>query len=69
LFSAAVLVSDNEQPDNADIGAQPPLEHIPSLQQGERQLPTGPGMPPPSQPSLGGLEPDLPATNRDDLAQ
>ena len=69
LFSAAVLVSDNEQPDNADIGMQPPLEHIPSLQPGERQLPTGPGMPPPSQPSLDGLEPDLPATHSDDTAQ
>ncbi|MBS1020404.1 replication/maintenance protein RepL [Gluconobacter cerinus] len=69
LFSAAVLVSDNEQPDNADIGMQPPLEHIPSLQPGERQLPTGPGMPPPSQPSLDGLEPDLPTTSRDDPAQ
>ncbi|WP_257640650.1 hypothetical protein [Acetobacter orientalis] len=69
LFSAAVLVSDNEQPDKSEIGAQPPLERIPTLYPGEKQLPTGPGIPPPSQPSLEGLEPDLPATNRDDPAQ
>ena len=61
LFSAAVLVSDNEQPDKAEIGAQPPLERIPSLYPGEKQLPVGPGIPPPSQPSLDGLEPDIPS--------
>lgn len=69
LFSAAVLLSDDEQPDKAEIGAQPPLERIPALYPGEHQLPTGPGMPPPSQPSFNGLEPDLPATSRDDPAQ
>jgi Helix-turn-helix domain len=62
LFSAAVLVSDAEQPDKADIGLQPPLEHIPSLYPGERQLPAGEGLSPPSQPFLDGMEPDLPAT-------
>ena len=61
LFSAAVLVSDDEQPDQAELGAQPPLERIPTLLPGERQLPTGPGEPPPAQPSFEGLEPDLPA--------
>jgi len=69
LFSAAVLVSDNEQPDKSEIGAQPPLERIPTLYPGEKQLPSGPGMPPPSQPSLSGLEPDLPTTRCDDPAQ
>lgn len=61
LFSAAVLVSDDEQPDKAELGAQPPLERIPTLLPGERQLPTGDGLPPVSQPFLEGLEADLPA--------
>jgi len=61
LFSAAVLVSDAEQPDQAELGAQPPLERIPTMHPGERQLPAGPGLDPPTQPPLVGLEPDLPA--------
>lgn len=61
LFSAAVLVSDDEQPDQAELGAQPSLERIPTMAPGERQLPAGPGLEPPTQPSLNGLEPDLPA--------
>jgi len=61
LFSAAVLVSDDEQPDQAELGAQPPLNRIPALHPGERQLPTGDGLGPPTQPPLVGLEPDLPA--------
>lgn len=61
LFEAAVLVSDAEQPDQNQIGAQPPLEQVPLMLPGEQQLPTGPGLPPPSQPSLPSLEPDLPA--------
>jgi len=32
---------------------------------GEAQLPAGAGLEPPSQPSLDGLEPDLPAIVRD----
>lgn len=35
------------------------------LYSGERQLPTGPGLPPPSSPSLPGMEPDLPAKQTD----
>ena len=65
LFSAAVLISDAEQPDQAEIGAQPPLERIPAMYPGESQLPTGPGEDPPSQPPLVGLEPDLPARQLD----
>ena len=37
------------------------LRRIPTLYPGEQQLPTGPGEEPPSQPSIPGLEPDLPA--------
>lgn len=60
LFSAAVVVSADEQPDRASLGSQPSLERVPTVYPGEQQLPTGVGLPPPSQPSLEGLEPDLP---------
>lgn len=59
VFSATVV---------ADAADQDPLtlEHselrrIPTLYPGERQLPSGPGAEPPSQPTLDGMEPDLPA--------
>lgn len=65
LFSAAVLVADVEQPDRNDLGALPPLEGVPIMYPGERQLPAGDGLPPPSQPSFPGLEPDLPARQLD----
>ncbi len=61
LFSAAVVVSDQEQPDKADIGKQAPLRQFPTMYPGERQLPTGEGLPPPSEPALPGFEIDLPA--------
>lgn len=60
LFSAAVVVSDQEQPDQSDLDQRPSLRQIPSLFPGERQLPTGDGLPPPSQPDIPGMEPDLP---------
>lgn len=59
VFSATVV---------ADATDQDPLtlEHrdlrkIPTLYPGERQLPNGQGEDPPSQPSIEGMEPDLPA--------
>jgi DNA-binding transcriptional MocR family regulator len=61
-FSAIVIVSDEEQPDREDLGLQEPLQKLPRLYPDERQLPTGPGLPPPSEQALPGLEPDLPAT-------
>ena len=61
LFSAVVLASSAEQPDEAAIAQRRPLEPIPALYPGEQQLPTGPGLPPPSEPPLPGFEPDLPA--------
>lgn len=64
LFSASVVLSDEEQPDRASIGQQAALRSVPSLFRGERQLPSGPGLPPPSAPSLPGLEADLPAISR-----
>lgn len=65
LFSAAVLVSDDEQPDQAALDHLEPLEHIPYMFTGEQQLPTGDGLPPPSEPSLPGMESDLPARQLD----
>lgn len=56
-FSARVIV-DREEQQQIDTT---PLRRIPVLQQGEMQLPTGPGVEPPSQPSIPGMEPDLPA--------
>lgn len=61
IFSATVIISANQQPDQADLGQQFPLRPIPTLFAGERQLPSGDGLPPPSEPSLPGMEPDLPS--------
>ena len=60
LFSANVLVSEEEQPDRDSLGHQEPLVRLPQI--GERQNPVGPGLPPPSEPALPGMEPELPAT-------
>ena len=62
LFSARVIVSDEEQPDRAMLDSQEPLRQLPSLFSGERQLPSGDGLPPVSQPFFSGMEPDLPST-------
>lgn len=61
-FTARVLVRQEEQ-ELPQIEA--PLRRIPTLYPGERQLPTGPGEDPPSQPSMPGMEPDLPARHVD----
>lgn len=63
LFSAAVVISEDEQPDRDELGQQNALHRVPDMFLGERQLPTGDGLPPPSEPSLPGMEPDLPATS------
>ena len=60
LFSAAVIVSEEEQPDRDQIGQHEPLRRLPSLFRDERQLPSGAGLPPPSQPFFDGMEPDIP---------
>lgn len=60
LFSAAVIATDDEQPDQTTIGVQEPLRRLPQV--GERQMPNGDGLPPPSQPFLEGMEVDLPET-------
>lgn len=66
LFSAAVVLSEEEQPDRAGLGQQEPLRKVPSLFRGEAQLPAGDGLPPPSQPFLDGMEPDLPVTTKEE---
>lgn len=58
VFTARVIASQDEQ-EMAAI--ETPLRRIPTLYPFERQLPTGPGEPPPSQPNLPELEPDLPS--------
>lgn len=61
MFSARVLVSRAEQQSVIDTT---PLRRIPTLMHpAEMQLPTGPGDEPPSQPTIPGMEPDLPALN------
>ncbi|HGM6456923.1 TPA: helix-turn-helix domain-containing protein [Pseudomonas aeruginosa] len=59
VFSATV-VADRDDQDEALLG-HADLRRIPTLYPGERQLPTGPGEEPPSQPDIPGMEPDLPA--------
>lgn len=59
VFSAAV-VADHQDQDDALLG-HGDLRRIPTLYPGEMQLPSGSGEPPPSQPSLTGLEPNIPA--------
>jgi hypothetical protein len=66
LFSANVVADADDQLELEG----PPLKRIPVLFPGERQLPSGPGEDPPSQPTLEGLEPDLPAlTERNELEE
>jgi hypothetical protein len=64
LFSATVIVADNEQPDRDHLNNQEPLRRLPSMLPGEQQLPAGEGSPPPSQPALPGMDPDLPALKK-----
>jgi len=65
LFSAAVVVSEDEQPDKDRIDDLEPLENVPTMHPGEQQLPTGDGLEPPSEPAIPGLEHDLPARQAD----
>lgn len=66
MFSANVIVDRAEQ-QGVDTG---PLRRIPTLMHpAELQLPSGPGAEPPSQPSIEGMEPDLPAIIQQDGQQ
>lgn len=58
-FSATVVANFDDQ-DEALLG-HVDLRRIPTLYPGEQQLPNGDGEPPPNQPPIPGLEPDLPS--------
>jgi hypothetical protein len=62
---SATIIADAADQDEATL-SKTPLRRIPTLYQGEMQLPTGPGEDPPSQPHLDGMEPDLPALSAQD---
>lgn len=62
-FRAQILISDKEQ--SPETLERPKLRRIPTLYPGEMQLPSGPGGDPPSQPSIEGMEPDLPSLQGD----
>lgn len=69
LFSATVIASSAEQPDQSELNRKHelrPLRRLPTIYPGERQLPAGDGLPPPSQPFFNGMEPDLPAAPKDE---
>src|SRR5260364_314064 len=57
VFSATVVADIEDQ--DATTLQHDDLRRIPSLYPGERQLPTGDGEEPPSQPCIEGMEPDL----------
>lgn len=63
-FSATV-VADADDQELLTLEHQN-LRKIPTLYPGERQIPFGPGEDPPSQINIDGLEPDLPALDRQD---
>jgi DNA-binding transcriptional regulator YhcF (GntR family) len=58
-FYTTVIADCDDQEDVDSLTGE--LRLLPRLLKGEGQLPTGPGLPPPSEPALPGLEPDLPA--------
>lgn len=62
-FDARVIASSTEQDFNV-LEAREPLRQLPNF--GEIQIPTGDGLPPPNQPSIEGLEPDLPTIGSDE---
>lgn len=65
IFSATV-VADYDDQDESLLGHDE-LRRIPTLYPGEQQLPSGAGEDPPSQPSMEGLEPDLPVLQQFDV--
>lgn len=62
-FSARVIADIDDQSQETLVMSN--LRRIPTLYPGEMQLPSGPGGDPPSQPSIPGMEPDLPTISGD----
>lgn len=58
-FSATVIADAADQ-DTLTLD-KVPLRRLPTLYPGEMQMPSGGGLPPPSQPFFEGMEPDLPS--------
>ena len=63
-FSAEIIADADDQSEHTLSG--PELHRLPDLFSSEVQLPSGNGLPPVSQPFFDGMEPDLPATRRED---
>lgn len=61
-LTADVLLAEDEQGPGALDETKAMLHNLPRI--GELQIPAGAGLPPISQPSLPGMEPDLPATRQ-----
>lgn len=64
-FSARVIADIDDQSKETLVMSN--LRRIPTLYPGEMQLPSGPGDTPPSQPSIPGMEPDLPSLYADQV--
>lgn len=62
VFSATVI-ADVEDQDQTALDHED-LRRIPTLYPGEQQFASGPGEEPPTQPSIPGMEPDLPALSQ-----
>lgn len=60
---SATIIADADDQDGLTLD-QAPLRKLPTLYPSERQLPSGDGLPPPSQPFLDRMEPDLPSAKR-----
>jgi DNA-binding Lrp family transcriptional regulator len=63
IFDARIITSASEQERDV-LELQEPLNQLPNF--GEFQIPVGDGLPPPNQPAIEGLEPDLPAIGTDE---
>ena len=63
-LQAQVLASEEEQTSGSLDADKAALLQLPRI--GELQIPSGQGLPPTSQPSFPGMEPDLPATGWND---
>lgn len=63
VFTARIIADIDDQSEHQLNRSG--LRRIPVLYPNEIQLPTGPGAEPPSQPSIDGMEPDLPALTGD----
>lgn len=63
VFDARIITSASEQ-DGDYFDRHEPLKQLPNF--GEFPIPMGDGMPPPNQPAIEGLEPDLPAIGSDE---